>query len=95
MAHAGDIETNPGPTQTRATTEVTTYNVRGLNDEKKLRHLINCAYRDLGSLQRGTDCIFLFQETFIADFWSATIYLERQLSPNARYRQWFRLLDPA
>ena len=43
---------------------VKSYNVRGLNDEKKLRHLINSVYK----LDRGknSDLIFCLQETYIS-----------------------------
>ena len=41
------------------------YNVRGLNDEAKLRHLINYCYKkDQG---KNSDSIFCFQETYIAN----------------------------
>ena len=74
MFQDGDLERNPGPaprTSTAAQTHrnhegqlrVTTYNVRGLNDEKKLRHLINYCYSTLGG--RDKDAIFAFQETYI------------------------------
>ena len=42
---------------------VTTYNVRGLNDSKKLRHLINHCYQVIGS--KNVDRILCFQETYI------------------------------
>ena len=42
---------------------VTSYNVRGLNDEAKLRHLINYCYQGQG---KNKDSIFCFQETYIS-----------------------------
>ena len=42
---------------------VISYNVRGINDEAKLRHLINhCYSQDRG---KNSDSIFGFQETFL------------------------------
>ena len=46
-----------------STTLVTTYNVRGLNDEKKLRHCLNRVYT--GSSSKNTDYITCLQETYI------------------------------
>ena len=61
-----DVEMNPGPgcfkKKDDSTVMVTSYNVRGLNDEKKLRHLINFCY---GKIQKDKDQFFLFQETFL------------------------------
>ena len=42
---------------------VTSYNVRGLGDDKKLRHLINYCYQNQAGKNR--DDIFCFQEVFI------------------------------
>ena len=68
-----DVETNPGPEELSGTNRgqqtnnspilVTTYNVRGLNDEAKLRHLLNYFY----TRNRGKDMDFIacLQETFI------------------------------
>ena len=68
-----DVEVNPGPTtgheprrnenQNKGSIEVISYNVRGLNDQKKLRHLINHCYKKGAS--KNKDQIFCFQETFI------------------------------
>ena len=72
MLQDGDLETNPGPESGAETgsrrdftgqLRVTTYNVRGLNDEKKLRHLINYCYTTLGG--KDKDSIYAFQETYI------------------------------
>ena len=79
IVRSGDVELHPGPdysfnddisgsnesgTSSRVTgTRVTSYNVRGLGDEKKLRHLINHCYQNLGGTNR--DDIFCFQESFI------------------------------
>ena len=73
---AGDIEENPGPhgsvnpgaapganVAKQAECRVTSYNVRGLGDEKKLRHLINFCYQNKAGKNR--DDIFCFQEVFI------------------------------
>ena len=64
----GDIESNPGPQrsarkqQEGSTLMVTSYNVRGLNDEAKLRHLVNYCY---SQTNKDRDHFFLFQETFL------------------------------
>ena len=73
----GNVETNPGPgpasasrsqgVQNRTTKghdlQVTTYNVRGLGDENKLRHLINLIYKNGPS--KNSDLIFCLQETYV------------------------------
>ena len=41
---------------------VTSYNVRGLNDEAKLRHLVNYCF---SQTNKDRDHFFLFQETFL------------------------------
>ena len=46
-----------------STTLVTTYNVRGLNDEKKLRHCLNRVYK--GCISKNSDYIICLQETYI------------------------------
>ena len=70
LLRCGDIEQNPGPEprgeQQRkkfSSTVVTSYNVRGINDEKKLRHLINKVYKDMK--RNSTESIICFQETFV------------------------------
>ena len=63
---SSDVETNPGPEthrNLRGPIEVISYNVRGLNDQKKLRHLVNFCYKKNPS--KNKDLIFCFQETFI------------------------------
>ena len=89
-----DVEENPGPRpgngvndhradhQSRPTNshlKVTSYNVRGLNDENKLRHLINYCYKTLGG--KNQDSVYCFQETFIENpgkipyLWRGNFYL--------------------
>ena len=60
-----DVEENPGPVEKSKSGDllVTSYNVRGLNDDHKLRHLINHCYSTLGG--KDKDSIYLFQETYI------------------------------
>ena len=66
----GDIEPNPGPepvnvrvsTSEKPSIQVATYNVRGLGDKKKVRHLINSCHKQCG---KAHDSIFMFQETFV------------------------------
>ena len=72
---SGNVELNPGPAiQDRGSQEdqdlhkdssilVTTYNVRGLNDEKKLRHFINKVYK--GCHNKNNDYITCLQETYV------------------------------
>ena len=61
------MEQNPGPpSQRKATTskiKVMSYNVRGLNDELKLRHLVNFCY-GLNKSQTD-DLVVCLQETYI------------------------------
>ena len=72
LINGGTVETNPGPgdhdrdrPSSQANLRVTSYNVRGLNDEKKLRHLINKVYKDDGG--KNLDYVVCFQETFIGN----------------------------
>ena len=44
--------------------EVVSLNVRGLNDAKKVRHLISNCYK---RSKTSTDKIFLLQETYVAE----------------------------
>ena len=64
IATSGDVESNPGPhPNNKSELTVATYNVRGLGDEKKLRHLVNYIYKmDRG---KNSDLIFCMQETYI------------------------------
>ena len=67
---AGDVEENPGPIpdkDNKASIKVMTYNVRGLNDEKKLRHLINSCYNINAKSGKNCDIMYLFQETYITE----------------------------
>ena len=61
LLRSNDVESNPGPKE--STLLVTSYNVRGLNDEKKLRHLINKVYQD--DKGKNFDNIVCLQETYI------------------------------
>ena len=67
LLRSGNVEENPGPKahgkEHEAALRVTSYNVRGLNDECKLRHLINHLY--LGIRNKNSDYIACLQETFI------------------------------
>ena len=71
LGESSDVESNPGPGQASnakgkksgGSIEVISYNVRGLNDQKKLRHLVNYCYKKGPS--KNKDQIFCFQETFI------------------------------
>ena len=65
LQESGNIEPNPGPRpQPKQDTDlkVITYNVRGLNDEFKLRHLVNNFYQ---STSKNVDFIACLQETYI------------------------------
>ena len=59
---SNDVEENPGPLED-ATLSVLSYNVRGLNDEKKLRHLINQLYQQNPGKNR--DFVACLQETYL------------------------------
>ena len=52
-----------GPKKLPAAMVVTSFNVRGLNDEPKLRHLINSLYKVCGG--KNTDSVACLQETSI------------------------------
>ena len=71
---SGDTEENPGPGANtggsvrgprESTILVTSYNVRGLGDELKLRHLVNACYKKSQGPNPDRDLIFCFQETYI------------------------------
>ena len=59
---SNDIHKNPGPNQTAAI-QAFTYNVRGLGEEKKLRHLLNYFQQRTGG--KNSDFICCLQETYI------------------------------
>ena len=71
---SGTVERNPGPEgevassrnrnirKGHSTVMVTSLNVRGLNEEVKLRHLVNYCY---SKSSRDLDGVFLFQETYL------------------------------
>ena len=73
LLESSDVESNPGPnsnhehtrneSRNKGSIEVISYNDRGLNDQKKLRHLVNYCYNK--GLSKNKDQIFCFQETFI------------------------------
>ena len=61
-----DVETNPGPGPNQdpnAAIQTFTYNVRGLGDEKKLRHLLNYFQTRTGG--KNSDFICCLQETYV------------------------------
>ena len=66
LLRCGDIETNPGPNPGNGDRlvelQVTTHNVRGLGDSRKVRHLINKCYK---MCNNGADNVFMFQETYV------------------------------
>ena len=75
-----DIESNPGPeNQRKGSMLVTSYNVRGLGDQNKLRHLINDCYKNQGG--KNKESIFCFQETYLENpgripfLWRGNFYL--------------------
>ena len=62
-----EVEENPGPRpeqdtrqaeRPRSQVKVMSYNVRGLNDESKLRHLVNHCYKEVGG--KDQDSVFCF-----------------------------------
>ena len=71
LLRCGDVESNPGPDpgpgleaikKPKPSIQAITYNVRGLGDRKKVRHLINHCHK---LCQKATDSIFMFQETYV------------------------------
>ena len=65
LRESGNVELHPGPRlQPKQETDVKviSYNVRGLNDEFKLRHLVNKFYQ---STRKDTDFIACLQETYL------------------------------
>ena len=89
LVRSGSVELNPGPEdpaqdnrqkrRQTASMAVTSYNVRGLNDERKLRHLINCLYKTCGG--KNTDFVACLQETYLEKegkipyLWRGNFYL--------------------
>ena len=72
LLRSGDVESNPGPTSERTglgtragevNLQVVSYNVRGIGDEKKCRHLINHFNKTLTSTR--IDAIIGLQETLV------------------------------
>ena len=61
LLRSGDVHENPGP-KDESTAMVISYNVRGINEENKLRHLVNYCY---SKSSKDKDVFHLFQETFI------------------------------
>ena len=61
LARSGNVEKNPGPDD--ISLRVMTYNVRGLNDERKLRHLVNKIYKE--DKGKSCDSIVCLQETYV------------------------------
>ena len=64
LHRSGDVARNPGPLpQVSNSVSVTTYNVRGLKDEGKMRHLLNLCYK--GADSTNSDSFYLMQETYL------------------------------
>ena len=76
QVRSGNVERNPGPNthvrdgsgvargnQVSPDVQITSYNVRGLKDEGKMRHLFNQFHR--GASSSRSDFFFLLQETYI------------------------------
>ena len=64
LALGGNVESNPGPNEhDEGRLHVITHNVRGLGDEKKLRHLLNKMHQRMGGKNR--DFIASFQESYL------------------------------
>ena len=62
LIRGGNVETNPGPLQVCNPVTVTSYNVRGLKDESKLRHMLNLCHKGADST---SDFFYLMQETYL------------------------------
>ena len=63
LLRSGNVERNPGPGDERGNIRMLTYNVRGLGDEKKLRHLLHFMHQHQGG--KNSDFIACLQETYI------------------------------
>ena len=63
LLRCGDVAENPGPPLQKAPLRTISYNVRGLGDERKLRHLLNFMHQQKGS--KNSDFIACLQETYI------------------------------
>ena len=73
-----DGDSGTGSSSGEATVMVTSYNVRGLNDEKKLRHLLNKIYKE--DKGKNFDSIVCLQETYITNpsipyLWRGNLHL--------------------
>ena len=62
LIQGNDVEENPGP-QARAPILAVTYNVRGLGDERKLRHLLH--YMQQKKAGKNLDFVACLQETYL------------------------------
>ena len=65
LQRCGDVHPNPGPGDQgsmKAPIQVISYNIRGLKDEKKMRHLL-CHYQK--KCNKDLDLIVCLQETFL------------------------------
>ena len=70
LRRSGDVESNPGPATAQRRNRnrhgdlmVTTYNIRGLKDEVKMRHFLNLCYKNAAAVK--SDHVVLLQETYI------------------------------
>ena len=88
LLQCGDVETNPGPEPNAtvnngpkkdADLQVVTFNVRGLGDEKKCRHLIN--HFNKKYTNKNVDSVIALQETLIQTsmkipfLWRGNLYI--------------------
>ena len=91
LRRSSDVEENPGPRQggpqQNQEVKVISYNVRGLNDEYKLRHLINFCYK--AAPGPDNDYIVCLQETFIENpgkspyLWRGNYHLTRGMGNSS------------
>ena len=58
----GNSDNSGTSLDTKPSLQTLTYNVRGLNDRKKVRHLINFCSKQCS---KAIDSVFMFQETFV------------------------------
>ena len=63
LQESENVEENPGPKPQQHDIQVISYNVRGLNDEIKLRHLVNLFYKTARG--KNQDFIACLQETYL------------------------------
>ena len=74
---SGDVELNPGPPDS-GDTKLISYNVRGLKDRLKLRHLLNHMQKEVGTRNNFICALqetYLENDNFLSYLWRGNYYL--------------------